>query len=77
MGRNRCLQVVGGTAVLAAVLTVPFAQAQEQVEPKPSFRVEAESVDVGDVRAGTDAVATFVFHNDGDKDVKIIKAKPS
>ena len=28
---------------------------------------------VGEVKAGSDAVATFVFHNAGTEDVKIIK----
>ena len=31
----------------------------------------------GEVTAGTAAVGTFVFHNDGDRDVTILRAKPS
>jgi len=39
--------------------------------------VENPRIDVGEIKAGSDAVATFVFHNEGPTDVKIIKAKPS
>jgi len=43
----------------------------------PTFTVENPRIDVGEVNAGDEAVATFVFHNEGDVDVKILKAKPS
>jgi hypothetical protein len=41
------------------------------------LRVEQSTLDLGTVQAGTDAVGVFVFHNDGDGPVKIIRAKPS
>ena len=41
------------------------------------FWVENTTVDLGKIRAGEDAVGTFIFHNETDKDVKIIRAKPS
>jgi hypothetical protein len=41
------------------------------------LRTETPQIDLGEVMAGTVAVATFVFHNDGDHDVKILRAKPS
>lgn len=41
------------------------------------FRVEQETVDAGVVLAGREAEAVFVFHNDGDKPVNILKAKPT
>jgi hypothetical protein len=44
---------------------------------KKTFWVEKEMVDAGVVLAGREAEATFVFHNDGDQPVKIIKAKPT
>lgn len=42
-----------------------------------TFRVENANIKLGKVSAGKDAVGTFIFHNDTDKDVKIIRAKPS
>ncbi len=45
--------------------------------PEPAFRVENPRIDLGQIKSGTDVLATFVFHNDGPVDVKIIKAKPS
>jgi hypothetical protein len=65
----------------AAAKPVP-ATATEQAAPaaateKSTFRVEQVSIDLGTVRAGAEAVGTFLFHNDGKEPVKIIKAKPS
>ena len=42
-----------------------------------SFRVEQAHVDIGTIVAGTIGSATFVFHNDGPDDVRILRAKPS
>ncbi len=58
--------------LLLVMATVGSAQQDEA-----TFRVEPTEVDLGTIKAGTDAVATFTFHNDGDKEVKIIRAKPS
>lgn len=44
---------------------------------KPLLTVEESRIDLGEIKAGTVAVGTFVFHNAGDIDVKIIRAKPS
>ena len=52
----------------------PVAAAED---PEPSFRVEEANLNLGTVVAGTEATATFVFHNDGPDDVHIIRAKPS
>ncbi len=41
------------------------------------LRIDTPQLDLGEVRAGTAAVGTFVFHNDGDRDVTILRAKPS
>jgi hypothetical protein len=43
----------------------------------PALTVEESRIDLGDIQAGTDAVATFVFHNAGPVDVRILNAKPS
>jgi len=42
-----------------------------------SFRVEQADLDLGRVRAGEIASATFVFRNDGPSDVHILRAAPS
>lgn len=39
--------------------------------------VEQPRINLGDVKSGAEAVATFVFHNQGAADVRILKAKPS
>jgi hypothetical protein len=44
---------------------------------KPSFWVENDSIEIGKVIAGRTASATFVFRNDGENDVHIVRATPS
>ena len=65
--------------LLCAVLCGAFGvAAADDVEAEPrGFWVEETTLDVGDIRAGEQVVGTFVFHNDGEKDVNIIRAKPS
>ncbi len=71
------------TLVLLALTTLSgFARADENAEKQErpqdkSFRVEEANLKLGKIVAGHDAVGTFIFHNDTDKDVKIIRAKPS
>jgi hypothetical protein len=67
--------VVLFTAVLCGA--VGSAAADDATAESTGFRVEEAALDVGDVRAGSQVVGTFIFHNDGDQDVKIIRAKPS
>ena len=45
-------------------------------EKVAKLRVEERNLNLGTIHAGEDAVATFVFHNDGDVPVKILRAKP-
>ncbi len=44
---------------------------------KPSLWVENDSIDLGSVIAGRTASATYVFHNDGPTEVKILRAAPT
>jgi hypothetical protein len=65
--------------ILVVLCAVMFAAA-DHVDAQatgPTFSVENPSIDIGEIKAGSEAVATFVFRNDGPTDVKIIKAKPS
>jgi hypothetical protein len=76
VGKGRFALVVGALAV-ASVVPIAHAEQQEGEAAAPGFRVEKADIDLGTIVAGDEAVATFVFHNDTDKDVKIIRAKPS
>jgi hypothetical protein len=58
-------------ASLMTVSAVPAADAQ------PAFQVESSQLEVGPVASGTVAVATFVFHNNSDAEVHILRAAPS
>jgi len=63
---------------LALLSVVVFAIATHaEAQSGPTFSVENPRIDIGEIKAGSEAVATFVFHNKGETDVKIIKAKPS
>ena len=44
---------------------------------KPSLWVEKDSIDIGSVIAGRTASATYIFHNDGPTEVKILRATPT
>lgn len=66
--------VAASAAVLAASLFVTEATA---ADVPPTFRVESAALEVGPVTAGNTAAATFVFHNDGDREVRILRAAPS
>jgi len=68
------------TALILTALAVSMIFPGDGIEAQtsgPKFTVENPKIDIGEVKAGSDAVATFVFHNEGTEDVKIIKAKPS
>ena len=73
---TRHLGAVAVAAVFTAVL-MTFALVAAAQETSPLFRVERAELDLGTVIAGASATATFVFHNDGPEDVRIIRAKPS
>ena len=67
-----------GLAVfIAAHAMLPWADVAATEVAQPTFSVESTQLDVGTVTAGTTAVATFVFHNEGDREVRILRAAPS
>jgi hypothetical protein len=68
-------RTIASLAVGLGVMLVCFGAASD--ETSAGFRVENVHIDVGRVTAGTDVYGTFVFHNDTDADVNIIRAKPS
>jgi len=68
--------------IVTAMSLIAFVQADEtkgnqETTEKKTFYVQEANLNLGKVAAGQDAVGTFVFHNDTEKDVKIIRAKPS
>jgi len=65
------------TLVLLSVIVVAIGHQVEAQSSGPALTVENPKIDIGEIKAGSDAVATFVFHNNGPNDVQIIKAKPS
>jgi hypothetical protein len=68
----------GVLGALVVMLAMPvMALAEETPVDTASFRVETTNLELGKVKAGEVAEATFVFHNDGKEPVKIIRAKPS
>jgi len=71
--RFRPVAIAVGLA--AGTLFAPAVAAQGA--EKPSFRVENDTIDVGRVVAGRSASVTYVFHNDGATDIKILRASPS
>ena len=68
----------GSSVVVMMVLCLLFTGGSSSDEtPAAAFRVEEARLDLGTVKSGSEAVAVFTFHNTGDKDVRIIRAKPS
>jgi len=65
--------------ILVVLITtmIAFGERTDVQAAGPELSVENTRIDLGEIKAGNDAVATFVFHNSGSSDVKIIKAKPS
>ena len=61
--------------LLTSVLLMASMTAAQAAEP--ALTVEEARLDLGTIKAGSDAVGVFTFHNTGDEDVKIIRAKPS
>lgn len=63
-------------AGLAGPATAQQRHRPDATKQPAALRVE-ETLDVGEVMAGQDMIATFIFHNDGPRDIKILKAAPS
>jgi copper(I)-binding protein len=66
-----------GLMIILPILVAAQTTGTGPLSKKPLLWVENASVDVGKVKAGEDAVATFVLHNDSNQPIKILKAKPS
>jgi hypothetical protein len=67
--------VVAAAALTAAALLMPAAFAADDM--KASLWVENTHLNMGRVVAGSTATATYVFHNEGDAEVHIVRATPT
>ena len=67
--------LIGGALVIGAFGAVTGQESTG--ETPPTLRVESERMDIGEVVAGRAGAATFVFHNDTDVEVRILRAAPS
>lgn len=77
MKRIHWVTIVVVLVLVAALSSVVGAETETTEKGVKGFWVEEAHIDLGSVVAGTDAIGTYIFHNDTAKEVKIIKAKPS
>jgi len=77
--RNEMIRRTALVAMMGALSALPATSSAWETVGwlDVDLTVENPKLELGDVKAGTDAVATFVFHNSGTAPVRIIKAKPS
>lgn len=64
------------TTIVASLAVAIFAASVASGQ-NAGLRVDEAVVDVGTVVAGDVATARFVLFNDGDRDVRIVRAAPS
>jgi len=79
MSRTLRTALFGLIAPLAVMLPV-LGGASDRSDPPPAaphLVIDQESLDIGVVESGEDAVATFVLRNDGGAPLHVLKAKPS
>lgn len=77
MKRFQWAALVTVLIVTVAVSSAVFAETGKAEKARKGFWVEEANIELDSVAAGANAMGTFVFHNDTDKEVKIIRAKPS
>lgn len=65
------------SALLLFVITCAVPLVADAESSEAGFRVVEPDLNLNRVVAGTTATGTFVFQNDSDVDVKILRAKPS
>ena len=65
------------TVIAFAVTAVAAAGAGDEPGVPTALSIENQNLDLGRVFAGATATATFVFHNNGPHDIKILRAAPA
>jgi hypothetical protein len=63
------------SALATAAVWIPAVFAADQT--KASLWVDNTHLNMGRVVAGSTATATYVFHNDSDADIHIVRATPT
>ena len=74
--RVRGIALAAALVAAGAGIRAPAAAGPGEQARRPMLRVESTTVDLGLVAAGRTARATFVFHNDGNRPVRILRVKP-
>lgn len=69
--------MIRGRTCLALVVVGWLALLPATATGEGMLRIETPHLELGEVKAGTPAVGKFVFHNEGDRDITILRAKPS
>ena len=73
--KARVFSITAAATLIAAAVVTPAAFAAD--ETKASLWVDNTHLNMGRVVAGTTATASYVFHNDGDADIHIVRATPT
>ena len=73
--KEKIFTIAAVSALAAAVAWNPAVFAADQT--KASLRVDTTHLNMGRVVAGSTATATYVFHNDSDADINIVRATPT
>lgn len=74
MNRRRTAAPV---ALAVALMCAPWIGNADEQPRALGIRAESARIDLGNVTAGVEKVATFTLHNDSAADVRILRAKPS
>lgn len=74
---QRAAAILAWVALVVALPGPVGADEETAGQETQGLRVEQDNLDLGSVVSGTTAVAVFTFHNQSQRDIKIIRAKPS
>jgi copper(I)-binding protein len=69
-------KVVVIALALGLIAAAAVTGQSEDTAPAPGLVVDQSEIDVGAVKAGQEAVATFVLKNTGERPVKLLNVKP-
>ncbi len=72
IGHGTLLQIA-----LAGVLTTASVIGVAADTSTRVIRVENRRLDIGEVKAGEEGVGTFILHNESDRQMRVLHAKPS
>jgi hypothetical protein len=63
--------------VIGTLLVLNLSQPTTRAGNGATLKPEQWRIDIGEVRAGEQATATFVLHNPTESAIRIVRAKPS